>query len=280
MRKLVGLLSLLGVAAALTAPVGTTAAPSRAATRRVHSPLLRMRAGAVPAPASMARVGMALMAQSEADSPLGAMSARSRSLSVASVLAAAFLNFLGFTMMLGFTPTLAKHFGLDAGARFGSITSAYPLGMLAGVFIWPALSDRVGRKPVLALSLLGSVSLPPLPRARAGVPGPLRVPCLGLWAWTRLPAQGAKRSAARHRRDWVSCCRASRCNAISRWQSSSGFASSPAPAPAPAREARLVRPSSRHGCPPATAALPPPLSSPTAIPLHRSGKAELRVHRH
>lgn len=38
----------------------------------------------------------------------------------------------------------------------GSLSSVYPLGMLAGLFVWPALSDRVGRKPVISLSLLGS----------------------------------------------------------------------------------------------------------------------------
>ena len=77
-------------------------------------------------------------------------------LSVAIILAAAFLNLLGFTMLLGFTPVLATHFGLSMGARFGTLTSAYPLGMLFGVMIWPALSDRVGRKPTLTLSLAGS----------------------------------------------------------------------------------------------------------------------------
>ena len=38
----------------------------------------------------------------------------------------------------------------------GSLSSVYPLGMLAGLFVWPALSDRVGRKPVISLSLLAS----------------------------------------------------------------------------------------------------------------------------
>lgn len=54
------------------------------------------------------------------------------------------------------TPALGFHFGLDVGASLGLLTSAYPLGMLCGLFFWPALSDRVGRKPVMALSLLGS----------------------------------------------------------------------------------------------------------------------------
>ena len=53
--------------------------------------------------------------------------------SVVAVLLAAFLNLLGFTMMIGFTPALGAHFGLDIGPKFGSLTSAYPIGMLAGV---------------------------------------------------------------------------------------------------------------------------------------------------
>ena len=77
-------------------------------------------------------------------------------LSVLAVLSSSFLNLLGFTMAGPITPALGKHFGLSVGASFGSLTSAYPLGMLLGLFLWPPLSDKIGRKPVLAISLLGS----------------------------------------------------------------------------------------------------------------------------
>lgn len=83
-------------------------------------------------------------------------SSRSRKISVAALLASAFLNLLGFTMAGPITPALGQHFGLSVGASFGSLTSAYPLGMLLGLFLWPQLSDRIGRKPVIAASLLGS----------------------------------------------------------------------------------------------------------------------------
>jgi MFS family permease len=54
------------------------------------------------------------------------------------------------------TPALGKHFSLDIGASFGSLTSAYPFGMLFGLFLWPRLSDSIGRKPIMTISLLGS----------------------------------------------------------------------------------------------------------------------------
>jgi len=75
---------------------------------------------------------------------------------VIAVLSAAFLNLLGFTMAGPITPALATHFGLEVGSKFGSLTSAYPLGMLFGVFLWPQVSDRAGRKLIMAITLLGS----------------------------------------------------------------------------------------------------------------------------
>ena len=79
-----------------------------------------------------------------------------RRLSVGAILVSAFLNLLGFTMAGPITPALGKHFDLAVGASFGSLTSAYPAGMLMGLFLWPQMSDRIGRKPVLTASLMGS----------------------------------------------------------------------------------------------------------------------------
>jgi MFS transporter, DHA1 family, tetracycline resistance protein len=76
--------------------------------------------------------------------------------SIAALLASAFLNLLGFTMAGPITPALGLHFDLQVGASFGSLTSAYPLGMLFGLFLWPTLSDKWGRPPVMTLSLLGT----------------------------------------------------------------------------------------------------------------------------
>jgi MFS transporter, DHA1 family, tetracycline resistance protein len=81
---------------------------------------------------------------------------RERRISVGAILASCFLNLLGFTMASPITPALGKHFSLKMGASFGSLTSAYPLGMLIGLLFWPRLSDTIGRKRVITASLLGS----------------------------------------------------------------------------------------------------------------------------
>jgi len=80
-----------------------------------------------------------------------------RNRSVFGILISSFLSLLGFTMVAGpLTPALGKHFNLQVGSLFGALTSAYPLGMMIGIFIWPSLSDRVGRRKILSFSLLGS----------------------------------------------------------------------------------------------------------------------------
>ena len=81
---------------------------------------------------------------------------RERRISVGAILASSFLNLLGFTMAGPITPALGSHFGLRVGASFGSLTSAYPLGMLFGLLFWPRLSDKIGRKRIMTASLLGS----------------------------------------------------------------------------------------------------------------------------
>jgi DHA1 family tetracycline resistance protein-like MFS transporter len=79
-----------------------------------------------------------------------------RDLSVPAVLLAGFLNLLGFTMTSPIQPALGTHFSLPIGASFGSLSSAYPLGMMFGILLWPSLSDVLGRKMVLSLTLAGS----------------------------------------------------------------------------------------------------------------------------
>ena len=77
-----------------------------------------------------------------------------RHASVACVMLAVFLHLLGFTVTGPITPGLVQHFALHP-SQVGYLTSAYPLGMFFALFAWPRLSDEVGRKPILALSLFG-----------------------------------------------------------------------------------------------------------------------------
>lgn len=79
-----------------------------------------------------------------------------RLLTIMTILTATTLNLLGFTLTSPLNPTIGKHFNLPTGASFGSLTSAYPAGMLLGQFIWPKMSDIIGRKKILSISLLGS----------------------------------------------------------------------------------------------------------------------------
>lgn len=80
-----------------------------------------------------------------------------RNRSVSGILISSFLSLLGFTMVAGpLTPALGKHFDLQVGGLFGALTSAYPLGMMIGILIWPSLSDKVGRRKILSFSLFGS----------------------------------------------------------------------------------------------------------------------------
>ena len=89
---------------------------------------------------------------------LPARAASPSGLSIISVLLAAFLNLLGYTMTIPLGAALKSHFELPMGASFGLLSSAYPLGTLGAYFLWPQLSDRVGRKPVISMSLLGSAA--------------------------------------------------------------------------------------------------------------------------
>lgn len=71
-----------------------------------------------------------------------------------SIFLVVFLHLLGFTMGGPILPALRSHFDLEAG-QTGLITSAFPLGVFVAVFIFPTLSDVIGRKPVLVVSYAG-----------------------------------------------------------------------------------------------------------------------------
>mmetsp|Transcript_33139 Transcript_33139/g.72249 ORF Transcript_33139/g.72249 Transcript_33139/m.72249 type:complete len:568 (-) Transcript_33139:494-2197(-) len=77
-----------------------------------------------------------------------------RHISLYAALGIVLLHLLGFTMLGPMLPALAGHFSLS-NQHIGYLTSAYPLGMIFALSVWPQLSDRVGRRPMLALSLAG-----------------------------------------------------------------------------------------------------------------------------
>ncbi|MDB5098417.1 MAG: hypothetical protein JWM80_2838 [Cyanobacteria bacterium RYN_339] len=66
-----------------------------------------------------------------------------------------FLDLLGFGMVLPLLPYYAVHFGADALA-VGGLLTVYSVMQFIFSPIWGRLSDRVGRRPLLLMSLLGS----------------------------------------------------------------------------------------------------------------------------
>ena len=160
MRVFAMICSLLVCAAssdALSIPVGQTGTASASAVRLGQKPLL-----AVDKRVRRARCADQRMEVDDPEPELIAAVMIPRAVddpspsSILSVLLAAFLDLLGYTMTIPLGAALKSHFALPMGASFGMISSAYPLGTLGAYFLWPQLSDRVGRKPVICLSLLGS----------------------------------------------------------------------------------------------------------------------------
>jgi MFS family permease len=80
---------------------------------------------------------------------------RERQRAIYAILISTTLNLLGFTLTSPLNPALGSHFNLPLGASFGSLTSAYPAGMLLGQLVWARMSDFIGRKRILSISLLG-----------------------------------------------------------------------------------------------------------------------------
>jgi DHA1 family tetracycline resistance protein-like MFS transporter len=66
-----------------------------------------------------------------------------------------FLDLLGFGILLPLMPYYAMHFGAK-GLQLGALFAAFSVAQLVGAPLLGRLSDRLGRKPVLVASLLGS----------------------------------------------------------------------------------------------------------------------------
>lgn len=65
------------------------------------------------------------------------------------------VDLVGFGIVLPLLPLYARDFGAD-GVQTGLLVSIYSLVQLVMAPIWGRISDRVGRRPVLILGLLGS----------------------------------------------------------------------------------------------------------------------------
>lgn len=66
-----------------------------------------------------------------------------------------FLDLMGFGILLPLMPYYAIHFGAT-GLGLGALFASFSVAQLLGAPLLGRLSDRLGRKPVLLLSLLGS----------------------------------------------------------------------------------------------------------------------------
>lgn len=66
-----------------------------------------------------------------------------------------FLDLIGFGMIIPVFPFYAQKVGLDP-ASVIFFVGLYSLGQLVGAPVWGALSDRIGRRPVLLLTLLAN----------------------------------------------------------------------------------------------------------------------------
>lgn len=69
-----------------------------------------------------------------------------------------FIDLLGFGMVLPLLPIYASDFGLaEHGWQIGALMASFSLMQFLFAPLWGRLSDRIGRRPVLIVGLLGSV---------------------------------------------------------------------------------------------------------------------------
>jgi len=79
------------------------------------------------------------------------------------------LDLVGFGIVLPVLPLYAKRFHASAGTA-GALVAAFSLAQLVASPLWGRLSDRVGRKPVLIVSLFGTAVGSLLTGLAAGLP--------------------------------------------------------------------------------------------------------------
>ena len=68
----------------------------------------------------------------------------------------AFINSISFTIIIPLLYPYAKQFALTD-FQASLLTTAYAVSQFFGTPVWGRLSDKIGRKPILIISLLGTV---------------------------------------------------------------------------------------------------------------------------
>lgn len=79
---------------------------------------------------------------------------KSKKPSLGAIFLTVFIDLVGFGIILPMTPYLARHYNAD-GVGIGGLMTLYSLMQFAFSPFWGSLSDRIGRRPIIAISLLG-----------------------------------------------------------------------------------------------------------------------------
>jgi len=78
-------------------------------------------------------------------------------LAVGVLFATILIDFLGYSILIPVLPHFVSSFGIGA-SGIGLITALYAVGLVLFLPLWGWISDRVGRRPVLLVSLLGTAA--------------------------------------------------------------------------------------------------------------------------
>ena len=76
-------------------------------------------------------------------------------IALAVILATILIDFAGFSILIPVLPNLVDRLGGDA-FHVGALTALYALGLVVFLPVWGWVSDRIGRRPVLLVSLAGT----------------------------------------------------------------------------------------------------------------------------